>query len=80
MNERIIALLAGRAAENRVFGDVSTGAADDLEKATDVARECVTRFGMSNVGQAVSKPQRLQWLNDAATGFRPRDYFEGRPS
>ena len=40
-------LLGGRAAEHIVFGDTSTGAADDLVKATDIARSMVTRYGMA---------------------------------
>jgi cell division protease FtsH len=39
-------LLGGRAAEHLVYGHLSTGAADDLSKATDIARNMVTRFGM----------------------------------
>ena len=62
---RMAVLMAGRAAEEIVFGEVSTGAADDLAKATDIARQCVARFGMSEtVGQAVLEEQRLQWLGD----------------
>jgi cell division protease FtsH len=76
LKERMIALLAGRAAEALVFDEVSTGAADDLAKATDIARECVTRFGMSEVGQAVLEPRRLQWLNDGHPGAYDRDYSE----
>ncbi len=41
-------LLGGRAAEDIVFQDVTTGAANDLERATDVARAMVTRYGMSD--------------------------------
>ncbi|MBX5085770.1 ATP-dependent zinc metalloprotease FtsH [Rhizobium lentis] len=76
LKERMIALLAGRAAEAVIFGEVSTGAADDLAKATDVARGCVTRFGMSPVGQAVLEPQRLQWLGDGQPDLRQKDYSE----
>jgi cell division protease FtsH len=76
LKERMVALLAGRAAEELIFGEVSTGAADDLAKATDVARGCVTRFGMSPVGQAVLEPQRMQWLNDGQPELRKRDYSE----
>lgn len=72
----MIALLAGRAAESVIFGDVSTGAADDLAKATDIARGCVTRFGMTSVGQAVLEPQRLQWLGDGQPDWRQKDYSE----
>ena len=44
MNE-ITVLLAGRAAEDIVFGSVTTGASNDLEKATDLAKDMVMRFG-----------------------------------
>ena len=40
-------LLGGRAAEHIVFGELSTGAADDLVKVTDIARSIVTRYGMT---------------------------------
>ena len=40
-------MMGGHAAEEVVFGDITTGASDDLEKATDVARKMVTEFGMS---------------------------------
>jgi cell division protease FtsH len=76
LKERMIALLAGRAAEEIIYGEVSTGAADDLAKATDVARQSVTRFGMSAaVGQAVLEEQKQRWLGDG-TGLRQRDYSE----
>ncbi|CDX16755.1 protease, ATP-dependent zinc-metallo [Mesorhizobium sp. ORS 3324] len=75
LKERMIALLAGRAAEDIVYGEVSTGAADDLAKATDVARQSVTRFGMSaSVGQAVLEEQKQQWLGDGS--LHKRDYSE----
>ncbi len=73
----MIALLAGRAAEDVVFGEVSTGAADDLVKATDIARESITRFGMNtSLGQAVLEPRQTQWLDGNQLGVRPRDYSE----
>jgi cell division protease FtsH len=43
----LAALLGGRAAEDIVFGDITTGASNDLERATDLARAMVTRYGMS---------------------------------
>jgi cell division protease FtsH len=46
LERKIAVLLGGRAAEKLVFGHLSTGAADDLAKATDIAREMVTRYGM----------------------------------
>jgi cell division protease FtsH len=45
---RIYVLLGGRVAEEMVFGDVSTGAQNDLQKATEIARTMVTQFGMSD--------------------------------
>jgi cell division protease FtsH len=49
---RIATLLGGRAAEELIFGDISTGAHNDLAKATDIARSMVKEYGMSaKVGQ-----------------------------
>jgi cell division protease FtsH len=44
---RVYVLLGGRVAEEMIFGDVSTGAQNDLQKATEIARTMVTQFGMS---------------------------------
>ncbi|MCA1969109.1 MAG: AAA family ATPase, partial [Rhizobium sp.] len=77
LKDRMVVLLAGRAAEDLVFGEISTGAADDLAKVTDIAREYVTRFGMDlSVGQAVLEPPRQQWLDDGQFRTRPKDYSE----
>src|SRR5438093_2009251 len=46
LDNKMAVLLGGRAAEHLVFGHLSTGAADDLAKVTDIARSMVTRFGM----------------------------------
>jgi cell division protease FtsH len=46
LENKMAVLLGGRAAEHVVFGHLSTGAADDLSKTTDIARNMVTRFGM----------------------------------
>lgn len=48
MKEELIVLLGGRVAEALVFDDVSTGASNDIERATDIARSMVTKYGMSN--------------------------------
>lgn len=45
--DRLDVLLGGRAAEELIYGDVSTGAQDDLQKATDLARLMITQYGMS---------------------------------
>ena len=47
MLDDIVVLLGGRVAEARVLGDISTGASNDIERATDIARKMVTRYGMS---------------------------------
>ncbi len=47
---KIVTLLAGRAAEQLVFNEVTTGAKDDLDKATNIAREMVCSYGMSSLG------------------------------
>jgi cell division protease FtsH len=46
LDDRIVGLLGGRAAEEVVLGDVSTGASDDLDRATGLARQMVCMFGM----------------------------------
>lgn len=48
--EQIAVMMGGRAAEALVFKDVTTGASDDIDKATQVARAMVTKFGMSSLG------------------------------
>jgi len=63
LKNRIAVLMGGRAAEQLIFGgDVSTGAADDLQRATEIAMEMVTRYGMDQkVGQRTyaSRPQNF---------------------
>ena len=48
MQEKLIALLGGRAAERLVLDDISTGASNDIEVATQIARDMVTKYGMSD--------------------------------
>jgi cell division protease FtsH len=78
LENRMVVLLAGRAAEDLVLGEISTGAADDLARTTDIARQIVTRFGMHpKVGQAVLEAQRASFLGEDATpGLVGRDYSE----
>jgi cell division protease FtsH len=77
LKDRIVVLLSGRAAEDIVFGEVSTGAADDLAKVTDIARQIVTRFGMSEtLGQAVLERKSQTYLGDQTIGVREKDYSE----
>ena len=48
MLEEIVVLLGGRVAEAITFGDISTGASNDIERASDIARKMVTKYGMSD--------------------------------
>ena len=57
--DRLDVLLGGRVAEEIAFGDVSTGAQDDLQRATDLARDMITRYGMSKgLGLATLETRR----------------------
>ena len=73
---RIASLLGGRAAEELVFADISTGAHNDLSRATDIAKSMVKEYGMSQaLGQVyLSHDRRAQFLD---IGQEPRaDYSE----
>jgi cell division protease FtsH len=48
--EQIAVMMGGRAAEDMIFGEITTGASNDIEKATQVARAMVMKFGMSDLG------------------------------
>ncbi len=64
LRDMLVSLVGGRAAEEVVFDTVTTGAANDIEKATDIARNMVTRYGMSRkfglVGLATVESQYLE--------------------
>jgi len=66
LQNRIAVLLAGRAAEQLIFSEVTTGAADDLVKATDIARAMVTQYGMSDeIGMLSIESQKSQFLDQS---------------
>jgi cell division protease FtsH len=75
---RMAVLLGGRAAESVIFHEISTGAEDDLVKATDIARSMVARFGMDlGLGQVAYEAQRAQFLQAPGGGlFEPRRYSD----
>ena len=64
LRDMLVSLVGGRAAEEVVFDTVTTGAANDIERATDIARNMVTRYGMSKkfglVGLATVESQYLE--------------------
>lgn len=66
--EQIATALGGRAAEDLVFKDVSTGASNDIEVATNIAREMVVEYGMSDIGPINIKPasQFGMWQREGA--------------
>ena len=78
LQNRMAVLLGGRAAESVVFDEVSTGAADDLVKATDIARSMVARFGMGEgLGQVVYEDEPHRFLgNMPMPGMLERRYSE----
>jgi cell division protease FtsH len=62
--DKMAVLLGGRAAESLVFGEMSTGAADDLAKVTDIARSMVTRYGMDEkLGMVSLESERAPFLH-----------------
>ncbi|MBV7512575.1 ATP-dependent zinc metalloprotease FtsH [Pseudomonas sp. PDM25] len=77
LKDRIVVLMAGRAAEDLIYGQISTGAADDLVRATDIARQLITRFGMSaELGQSVLERQNATYLGDRMATVGEKDYSE----
>jgi cell division protease FtsH len=74
--DRLDVLLGGRVAEELVFGDISTGAQDDLQRATDMARHMVARYGMSEaLGLATyDAPRQALFLN--VPSMAQREYSE----
>ena len=72
MREQIVTLLGGRVAEKLVLDDISTGASNDLERATATARSMVTRYGFSE------KLGPMVYSNDPGETFLGRDLGHGR--
>jgi cell division protease FtsH len=66
LEDRLAVMLAGRAAEKIAFGTISTGASDDIQRATELARRMVTEFGMSEkLGSVRYAGPQLQYLGGA---------------
>ena len=79
LQNKMAVLLGGRAAERLIFGKVSTGAADDLAKATDIARSAAAQYGMvPALGDVAYDRIRQQFLPGAQQpgGWFDRSYAE----
>jgi len=75
LENKMTVLLGGRAAEHVVFEHLSTGAADDLQKVTDIARSMIMRYGMDpTLGHVAYEQERRSFLPD--TGSQDRSYSE----
>ena len=72
MEENIVTLLGGRVAEKLILDDISTGASNDIERATNIARSMVTRYGFSE------KLGPIVYGHDNSEVFLGRDYTQGR--
>jgi cell division protease FtsH len=74
---KMAVLLGGRAAEELIFGHLSTGAADDLAKVTGIARSMVMRYGMVKaLGHVAYEEERSPFLAGAPVMPGPREYSE----
>ncbi|HEY8874738.1 MAG TPA: ATP-dependent zinc metalloprotease FtsH, partial [Stellaceae bacterium] len=79
LENKMAVLLGGRAAEHIVFGELSTGASDDLVKVSDIARSIVTRYGMTEeLGQVVyeKSPQSFLGGQPQQMPYYERSYSE----
>jgi len=78
LDHKMAGLLGGRAAEQLVFREISTGAADDLARATDIARAMVLRYGMSQaLGNVAYDRDRSPFLQPNFPAPQERSYSEG---
>ncbi|VWC92346.1 FtsH-2 peptidase [Burkholderia contaminans] len=75
---RMAVLLGGRAAERLIFEEISTGAADDLAKASEIARSMAVRYGMDpKLGQVAYEPESTSPFGmPSGDQWRPRQYGE----
>jgi cell division protease FtsH len=77
LENKMAVLLGGRAAERLVLNEISTGAADDLAKVTNIARSMVTRFGMAEpLGQVAYETEASQFLATPGGGLKSREFSE----
>lgn len=72
MNETIEVLLGGRVAEELIIGDISTGASNDIKRATEIANSMVTKYGMSQVLGPIA------YNSESEEDFVGRDVFQSK--
>jgi cell division protease FtsH len=75
-NDQLAGMLGGRAAEELIFDDVTTGASNDLERATELARKMVTRYGMSDALGPITFGQKEELIFLGREISEQRDYSE----
>lgn len=77
LENKMAVLLGGRAAEQLIFNEISTGASDDLARATDIARAMVMRYGMSEaIGNVVYDREQMAYLQPNFPIPQSRDFSE----
>lgn len=77
LENKMAVLMGGRAAEYIVYGHLSTGAADDLSKITDIARSIVARYGMElDLGHVAFDTEQRSFLGPSGEPLRQRSYSE----
>lgn len=77
LQNKMVVLLGGRAAEQVVFGHYSTGASDDLAKVTNIARSMVMHYGMYKpLGHIVFEPQNQSFLQPTLPASQERNFSE----
>jgi cell division protease FtsH len=75
--DRLCVLLGGRVAEEIIFGDISTGAQNDLQRATDIARSMVAEYGMSEkMGLVTYTREKRPLFLEAGMPSLSREYSE----
>jgi cell division protease FtsH len=77
LENKMAVMMGGRAAERVVFDEISTGASDDIMRATDLARAMVLRYGMTEaIGNVAYDRERSQFLQPGIPMPQSRDYSE----
>ncbi len=63
LEEQIVSMLGGRAAEDLIFNEITTGASNDIQNATAIARDMIVEYGMSTLGPVNLDPESQQFLS-----------------